>query len=52
MVFGQSYSLNYVKPLLWVHTPWTKKLLRTLVGLAICISVYWLFYYFAIGSPN
>jgi hypothetical protein len=35
MVFGQSYSLNYVRPLLWVHTePW-RKVIRLVVGVAV-----------------
>ena len=52
MVFGQSYSLNYVKPLLWVHTSWPKKLLRMILGVAINGGVYAAFYYAAIDSPN
>ena len=52
MVFGQSYSLNYVKPLLWVHTPWHKKILRTILGIGICAGVYWVFWYFAITTTN
>jgi hypothetical protein len=45
MVFGQSYSVQYVKPLLWVYTPWPKKLLRTLLGLAVTVSIYAAFWY-------
>jgi hypothetical protein len=45
MVFGQSFSVQYVKPLLWVHTCWWKKLIRTLLGGLIATSFYLAFWF-------
>jgi len=44
MVFGQSYNLNYVKPLNWVHTHWTKRVVRAVIGTAIAAGLYSLFF--------
>ena len=32
-IFGQTYTLEYVKPLLWIYTPFWKKLLRTIIAI-------------------
>lgn len=45
MVFGQSYSVQYVKPLLWVHTSWPLKLIRTVLGTLITLGLYSIFWY-------
>jgi hypothetical protein len=50
MVFGQSYVMNYVKPLLWVHTNWTKKILRATLGALLAMAIYIGFY--EIGKEN
>ena len=44
MVFGQSYSVQYVKPLQWVHTSWVKKFARTLLGCLVSVGLYVLFW--------
>ena len=46
--FGQSYSLNYVQPLLWIHTPMWKKVIRMLIPI-IPITAY---YYLSINYIN
>jgi hypothetical protein len=51
MVFGQSYSVQYVKPLLWVYTPWPKKLLRTILGMALTVGIYAAFWATIYHSP-
>jgi len=38
MVFGQSYSLNYIKPLLWVHSEWWRRLIRCIIGTGLSIG--------------
>lgn len=43
MVFGQSYNLNYVKPLYWVHTHWAKRTARALIGAALAVGIYAIF---------
>ena len=43
MVFGQSYNLNYVKPLDWVHTHWSKRVLRAILGSFVAVGIYLLF---------
>ena len=50
MVFGQSYAMNHVKPLLWVHTSWYKKLVRAALGASIAVGIYLGFYY--LGKNN
>lgn len=50
MVFGQSYSHNYVKPLLWVHTAWLKKILRATIGAILATGIYVGF--FELGKNN
>lgn len=40
MVFGQSYNLNYVKPLYWVHTHWIKRATRALIGAVLAVGLY------------
>lgn len=45
MVFGQSYSLNYVRPLLWVHSELWRKVIRLILGCLISIAVVYFFYY-------
>lgn len=40
MVFGQSYNINYVRPLNWVHTSRKKRLTRTILGVIIAASLY------------
>ena len=37
-MFGQTYSLNFVKPLLWVHTPLWKKIIRMLIVIVPVIA--------------
>lgn len=44
IVFGQSYAMNYVKPLQWVYTSWPKKLLRTILGATAAVAIYYAFY--------
>ena len=41
-IFGQTYTLEYVKPLLWIYTPFWKKLLRTIIAI---IPVFVLLYF-------
>lgn len=43
IVFGQTYSLNYVRPLLWVYTPAWKRVIRTILGLSIAYGVFYAF---------
>jgi len=50
MVFGQSYAMNYVKPLLWVRTKLSNKLLRGFVGGVIAVAIYYAFY--QLGKNN
>lgn len=50
MVFGQSYAMNFIKPLLWVHTGWLKKITRAIIGSLIAIGVYVGFYF--LGKNN
>jgi hypothetical protein len=45
MVFGQSYNLNYVKPLNWVHTHWTKRAVRAIIGAFVAVGLYAFFYF-------
>jgi len=40
MVFGQSYNINYVKPLNWVHTSRLKRITRTILGVIIAAGLY------------
>lgn len=42
MVFGQTYSLNYVRPLLWVHSLLWQKVLRLILGASIGGAIAWL----------
>ena len=46
MVFGQSYNLNYVKPLNWVQTHWTKRAARAVLGAFVATGLYALFFLF------
>ena len=50
MVFGQSYAMNHVKPLLWVHTIWLKKVFRAVLGALLAIGIYFGFY--KLGKNN
>jgi len=52
VVFGQTYSLNYVRPLLWIHTPLWKKLIRTIIGLSIAAGFNYLFFLFVKSSND
>jgi len=52
MVFGQSYSLNFVKPLLWVHSGPLRKTIRTLLCLSICVGIFYAMYYLTKDSNN
>jgi hypothetical protein len=52
MVFGQTYSLNYVKPLLWVHTGPCKKFVRTVLGLALSGGIYFLCTYWVHSNDH
>ena len=38
--FGQSFTLNFVKPLYWSHSQLWKRLLRSIIGLAMAYGVY------------
>ena len=38
--FGQSLTLNFVKPLHWSHTPLWKRLLRSCIGLVLAIAFF------------
>ena len=38
--FGQSLTLNFVKPLHWSHTPLWKRLLRSVIGLILAIAFF------------
>ena len=49
MVFGQSYSVQHVKPLLWVQTSPCKRMIRTLLGVTLAGLLYSPFYF---GSRN
>ena len=40
-VFGQTYSLNYVQPLLWIHTPMCKKIVRMLIVIVPFLTFYY-----------
>jgi hypothetical protein len=52
MAFGQPFSLSYVRPLLWVHSEVWRKVIRTVLGIAICIGISYGFYFLAINSSN
>ena len=43
MTFGITYSLSYVNPLDWVCSSALKKLIRTVLGLAIAFGIYCVF---------
>jgi hypothetical protein len=49
MVFGQSYSVQHVKPLLWVQTSPCKRMIRTILGVTLAGLLYSPFYF---GSKN
>lgn len=38
--FGQSFTLNFVKPLHWSHSQLWKRLLRSIVGTALAVGVF------------
>ena len=39
MAFGTPYSIAYVDPLEWVHTRFSKRLLRGFLGVGIVIGL-------------
>lgn len=45
MVFGQSYAIQFVQPLLWVGANWLKRVFRTLIGVGLAVCLYAPFYY-------
>lgn len=44
--------MNFIKPLLWVHTGWFKKITRALLGSVIAAGVYVGFYYLGRNNKN
>lgn len=38
--FGQSFTLNFVKPLHWSHSQLWKRILRSVIGISLAIGVF------------
>jgi len=41
--FGQTYALNYIQPLLWIHTPAYKKVARMLIVIIPILLFYYVY---------
>ena len=52
MVFGQSYSIQFVQPLRWVRTRWLKRVIRAVLGLFISCSMYLCFYFTVVHNDD
>jgi len=44
MAFGQSYTANFVEPLLWVKTSFRLKIIRAVVGILLSAAILALCY--------